>query len=117
MKRDEFVYRVLLPIYAISAMIAVPIMQTDVIPTWIPGPILSLIVLVFLGGFCVFGYYEFHDPQRSYKCKACGYATTIARAPYSTLEKGLFGFFGFIIALFLVLLTALIISSKMSTVF
>ncbi len=110
MMRNELIYRIIVPLFIVSAGIIMPILRTDNIPTWLSKTFLALVVVVFFAGFCTIGYYEFHDPQHTYKCGACGLITNIPRQPYSKMEKIIFGFFVFAISLFVLLLGALFVS-------
>lgn len=93
MRRSEFAYRVLVPMIMISGIIVIPVLQLDRVLAWMPEKIGVIAVLVYLFAFCALGYYEFHDPRRSYRCRACGQAAVISRPPYSFLEKFVIGFF------------------------
>lgn len=112
MKRSEFAYRVLVPILFLSGLIVIPIMQTDILPAWLPGKIAGVAALVFIFSFCLIGYYEFHDPKRSYRCRACGFTTVIPRPPYTFFEKFIVGFFALSVLVVLGLTAVLALSIK-----
>lgn len=110
MRRSEFAYRVLIPVILISGAFVIPVLQLDRIPSWVPERIGAIFVLVYLFAFCALGYYEFHDPQRSYRCRACGHVAVIPRPPYSFVEKLAIGFFIASLLLLVGLISALALS-------
>ncbi len=105
-------YRLFVLIFVISSSIMASLRYTKTESEWIPALLAAAAIFGYFGGICILGYYEFHDPQQSYKCRACGHTTIIARAPYSFFEKFMFGFFGALFLIVVVLLVALYFSAK-----
>lgn len=114
MRRSEYAYRVLIPMILISGAFVIPMLQFDRIPSWMPERIGAVVVLVYLFAFCVIGYYEFHDPHRSYRCCACGQAAVIPRPPYGFFEKLAIGLFVAGLLLLIGLMAALALSVAFS---
>ena len=110
LKRDEKGYKIAAAIFLITGILAIPVLQSDQVPSWAEGALYQVLrwtVIVFVAALTVLGIYDTFDPEQSYKCRACGYKTTIERAPFNWLQKMVIGIMIVGLTVFAILILAL----------
>ena len=112
MRRSEKLFLLSLKTLTISAIVAIPLLQSHTYLPWLPVWIQGVVVLTFILSICVAGYYAYYDRKQSFRCAKCLFEMTVPAPPLSWLQKILVGLFLATVVLVVVGLIVIVLTYK-----